>query len=159
MRPARADWQSSSGCLAGDMRTLRWMNERFRLEAISDLTPQFWYAWLDQRLAHGISPNTLNGELSVMKHFVYFLQDQDRPVCERFLLVDRLEEGINLPKDVPIEQLRLLQKAIHAQTVNGNVGARRLGRMDLAWFLLMLHSGLCTGEVRNLKLADIEWEA
>jgi integrase len=30
--------------------------------------------------------------------------------------------------------------------------------MDLAWFLLMLHSGLRTAEVRNLKPQDIEWE-
>ena len=31
--------------------------------------------------------------------------------------------------------------------------------MDLAWFLLMLHCGLRTCEVRNLKLGDIEWDA
>jgi len=138
-------------------RPLRWMHERFRLNEISDLTPQLWYAWLDHRLANGISPNTLNAELSAMKSFVYFLQERDRPVCERFLLLERLEAGNRLPKDVPIDQLRLLQKAIHAQVANGNRGQRRMGRMDLAWFLLMLHSGLRTGEIRNLKLRDIEW--
>jgi integrase len=31
--------------------------------------------------------------------------------------------------------------------------------MDLAWFLLMLHGGLRTCEIRNLKLGDVEWEA
>jgi integrase len=30
--------------------------------------------------------------------------------------------------------------------------------MDRAWFLLMLHSGLRTAEVRRLTLADIDWE-
>jgi integrase len=29
--------------------------------------------------------------------------------------------------------------------------------MDRAWFLLMLHSGLRTGEVRRLRLADLDW--
>ena len=31
--------------------------------------------------------------------------------------------------------------------------------MDLAWFLLMLHCGLRTCEIRHLKLQDIEWDA
>jgi integrase len=30
--------------------------------------------------------------------------------------------------------------------------------MHLAWFLLMLHAGLRTGEVRRLTPADIDWE-
>jgi integrase len=34
-----------------------------------------------------------------------------------------------------------------------------VGLLDLAWFLLMLHCGLRTCEVRHLKLGDIEWEA
>jgi integrase len=71
--------------------------------------------------------------------------------------VDPLEEGDRLPKDVPIEQLRLLQKGIQTQVLIGNAGEKRMGRMDLAWFLLMLHSGLRRCEVRSLKLSDIEW--
>ena len=140
-------------------RPLRWMNEHFRVKDVSNLTPQLWYAWLDKRLSDGIGASTLNGELSALKHFVYFLRDLGRPVSERFILVDRLVENKTLPKDVPIEQLRLLQKAIQKQIHTGNAGQRRLGRMDLAWFLLMLHSGLRTGEIRCLKLSDIEWEA
>lgn len=140
-------------------RALRWMFDEYRLKEIEGLTPQVWYAWLDKRLADKISASTLNGELSALKHFVYFLQDLGRPVCERFLLIDRLEENKTFPKDVSIEQLRLLQKAIQKQTLSGNFGERRLGLMDLAWFLLMLHSGLRSGEIRALKPSDIEWES
>jgi len=35
---------------------------------------------------------------------------------------------------------------------------RRMGQLDCAWFLLMLHSGLRTGEVRRLQLRDIDRE-
>lgn len=140
-------------------RLLRWMVGQFRLTEIEDLTPQLWHAWLDKRLADGISANTLNGELSTLKHFVYFLQEHDRPVCERFLLVDRLDESKKLPRDASLEQLQLLQRAIQAEMKSPYGGARRQGRMDLAWFLLMLHSGLRAGEVRCLKLSDIEWES
>jgi site-specific recombinase XerD len=129
------------------------MAERFPLQETRDLTPKLWDAWVDQRHADGISPKTLNRTLSLLKHFLYFLQDHDRPICERFLLLDYLDKGEDLPKDIPIAQLRSLQGCIQGETKQG------LGRMDLAWFLLMLHSGLRTGEVRHLKLKDIEWEA
>jgi integrase len=101
---------------------------------------------------------TTNGELSSLKHLVHFLHEHDRPVCERFLLVDYLNVSQQLPKDVPIDHLRRLQQAIQAQAAVSHAGWRRIGRMDLAWFLLMLHSGLRTCEVRFLRLQDVDWE-
>ena len=94
-----------------------------------------------------------------MKQLVRQAESSEKPFCARFLLVDYLKEADDLPKDIPLGQLRSLQAAIQAQAVTGNAGMRRLGVMDLAWFLLMLHSGLRTGEVRRLKHSDIEWEA
>jgi integrase/recombinase XerD len=138
-------------------RSLRWMAAHCQLADLAQLTPQVWYAYLDERLAAGITADTLNGELSSLKHFVFYLQEHDRPVCERFLLVDYLAEGVHLPKDVPTDQLRGLQQAIHRQATATHAGWRRIGRMDLAWFLLMLHSGLRTCEVRSLRLQDIDW--
>ena len=72
--------------------------------------------------------------------------------------MDYLDEGKDLPKDVPTDQLRMLQQAIQRQAAVTHAGWRRIGRMDLAWFLLMLHSGLRTCEVRSLRLQDIDWE-
>jgi integrase/recombinase XerD len=138
--------------------SLRWMAGH-GLRDITDLTPQLWYAYLDQRLAAGISPKTVNGELSSLKGMVFFLRDQERPVCERFLLVKTIEDGGDFPKDIPLESLRRLEQAIRAEAASTHAGRRRTGRMDLAWFLLMLHSGLRTAEVRNLKPKHIEWEA
>lgn len=139
-------------------RSLRWIVAHCTLDDLSMLTPQVWYAYLDERLATGITANSLNSELSSLKHLVFYLQEHDRTVCERFLLVDYLDEGINLPKDVPTDQLRVLQQAIQRQATVTHAGWRRIGRMDLAWFLLMLHSGLRTCEVRSLRLKDIDWE-
>jgi site-specific recombinase XerD len=138
---------------------LRWMVEQMHLDQIEALTPQIWYAYVDQRLAAGIQPSSLNTELSELKHFVHFLHGNGRAICERFLLVETLDIGFRMPKDVPLEGLRKLQAAIQAEANLSHMGRRRLGRMDLAWFLLMLHCGLRTGEIRRLKLRDIEWEA
>jgi site-specific recombinase XerD len=138
--------------------SLRWLAGQGLVHTIAELTPLTWYAYLDHRLGSGRNPKTPNGELSVLKNMVYFLREHDHPVCERFLLVEALEEGDDLPKDVAVADLRKLQEAIQAEAASAQVGRCRGGRMDLAWFLLMLHSGLRTAEVRNLKSKDIEWE-
>ena len=138
--------------------SLRWMVEQFEFNEIRDLTPQVWFTYLDYRLDAGIAPKTVNKELSGLKHLVHFLQENGRQVCERFLLVDYLEDGLCLPKDVPVEHIRRLQQAIEAQAALTHAGWRRIGRMDLAWFLLMLHCGMRTCEVRFLRLQDVDWQ-
>jgi site-specific recombinase XerD len=136
-------------------RPLRWMAAHFELGEIGDLTPVLWEAYLDMRLADGIQPRTTNSELLELQHWLRFLQDQGRPVCARMLRVERLFEGKSLPKDVPVDQLRTLQEAIRAEAVSDERGRSRTGKMDLVWFLLMLHSGLRTCEVRDLRFADL----
>jgi site-specific recombinase XerD len=138
---------------------LRWMVEHQGLKEIRDLTPQVWFAHLDVRLAAGIKPASVNSDLSELRHFVYFLRGLGREVCERFLLVEPLKAGWRMPKDVPLEQLKRLQATIQMQANSSHAGHGRIGRMDLAWFLLMLHCGLRTCEIRHLKLQDIEWDA
>jgi integrase len=82
-----------------------------------------------------------------------------RAVCERFLLVEPLDIGFRIPKDVSLDGLRKLQTVIQTQANSSHMGYRRIGRLDLAWFLLMLHCGLRTCEVRNLKLQDVDWNS
>jgi site-specific recombinase XerD len=133
---------------------LRWMSEYQGVKDIRDLTPQVWYAWLDHRLEKNMKPATVNCDLTSLRHLVQFLQGLDRVVCEKFLLVEPLDIGFQIPKDVSLDGLRKLQAVIQAQA--NSLG--RVGVMDLAWFLLMLHCGLRTCEVRNLKLTAIEWD-
>jgi site-specific recombinase XerD len=151
-------FERSRDLLCSLTRPLRWIAAQYPLEDMSVLTPQTWFAYLDARLADGVNPTTTNRELAAVKHLVYHLRDQGRTVCERLLLVDYLEESANLPRDVPLEQLRTLLREIRRRAASPRANLRRDGRMDLAWFLLMLHSGLRTGEVRFLRLADIDWE-
>ena len=138
---------------------LRWIVEHFPLNSLADLTPQVWFAYLDQRLENGVSAKTTNSELSRLRHLTFFLREHDRPICERFLLVDYLKEAQPLPRDVPVDQLRRLLETIRLQAAATHAGWRRTGRLDLAWFLLMLHCGLRTCEVRSLRMEDIDWTA
>ena len=134
---------------------LRWMAERQGVKDVRDLTPQVWYAYLDHRLEKNIKPATLNSNLTSLRSLVQFLRGLDRVVCERFLMIEPLDIGFRMPKDVSLDGLRKLQAVIQLQAAS----SERLGLMDLAWFLLMLHCGLRTCEVRNLKLQDIDWES
>lgn len=138
---------------------LRWMAEQAGVQVIANLTPQAWDAWLDHRLEAGAKPATVNADLTSLKCFAQFLRESGQAVCERFLLVEPLDIGFRLPKDVPLAGLRKLQAAIQAQAAAPQPGRQRIGRLDLAWFLLMLHCGLRTCEIRSLKLQDIQWEA
>ncbi len=139
-------------------RPLRWMAEHRHLESIPDITPDRWYDYLETRLVEGISPITVNSELRRVQSFLEYLESANLPVCRRMLLVDALEEGYRLPKDAPIEQLRAIQSEIQAQAASFHSSKRRMGVLDMAWFLLMLHGGLRTGEIRRLKIQDIDWE-
>ncbi|MEO6063440.1 MAG: tyrosine-type recombinase/integrase [Thermoflexales bacterium] len=128
------------------------------LEAPEDITPARWYAYADARLASGISPTTLNGELTALRGWLWWLHDDAHPICARMLKVRPLRAPARLPKDLPPEATRALQRAIEVETFATEPGIRRRAGMDLAWFLLMLHSGLRTGEIRRLRLPDLDWE-
>jgi site-specific recombinase XerD len=139
-------------------RSLRWMARHATLTDAADLTPALWFDYLDARLEAGRSPNTVNGELSELQQFLLFLADQDRPICQRMLRVKRLKKDAPLPRDVPLDQLRLLLQQIETEANSSHAGWRRMGVLDRAWFLLMLHSGLRTGEVRRLRFPDLDLE-
>ena len=129
----------------------------------ADLTPTVWYAYVDARLANGIAQSTLNGTLFSLKGWLSWLDDfadTDDPqlrVDPRMLKLQPLRQPSRVPKDVPIDDLIKLQRVIELEAINPNPHTRWRGTMDLAWFLLMLHAGLRTGEVRRLRLDDIDW--
>ncbi len=151
-------YRSTYNLLGVLTRSLRWMAAHATLNSIEDVTPTLWFAYVDARLAADIQPVTLNNELHALQNFLLFVADQDRAVCARMLRVDELETGPRLPRDAPIEQLCRLLNEIENAVTSPHAGVRRMGLLDRAWFLLMLHSGLRTGEVRRLQLADIDGE-
>jgi site-specific recombinase XerD len=136
--------------------SLRWMAAHTRLNDIGDVTPALWFEYVDSRLATGIKPATLNRELNDLQELLRFLDDEGRPVCQRMQRVKVLPIGDRLPRDVPVDQLQRLLQEIEAEAAASEIGPRRMGIMDRAWVLLMLHCGLRTGEVRRLRRSDLD---
>jgi integrase len=151
-------YRSTYNLLGVLTRSLRWMAAQVTLQSVADITPKIWFAYVDARLAQEIQPVTLNSELHTLQNFLRFLADQDRAICVRMLRVDELDMGPRLPRDAPLEQLRRLLTEIEKEITAPRARVQRMAVMDRAWFLLMLHSGLRTSEVRHMQLTDIDWE-
>ena len=71
------------------------------------------------------------------------------------MAVTPLDSGDPLPRDVPPGQLRQLLHQIQ-QDIDTGVESQRQALMDRTWVLLMLHSGLRTGEIRHLRLDNLD---
>ncbi len=136
---------------------LRWMAQHAALDQPARITPAVWDGYLSARLTAGRSPVTVNNELGRLQSFLLFLEDEAQPICQRLLRVEPITQAQRVPRDLPIEQLRALLGAIETVAASPHALCRQMGTMDRAWFLLMLHSGLRTGEVRRLRLGDIDW--
>lgn len=156
--PPERRYELSVDCVSELTRPLRWLVAHFMLNSLADLTPEAWDVYLDARLLDGLKPISLNDELRRLQGWLHFLVDAGRPVCRRLLRIAPLEEGPRLPRDAPVEQLRCLLQVVEMLAHSSHAGLRRMGLMDRAWVLLMLHSGLRTGEVRRLRLSEIDWE-
>jgi len=137
---------------------LRWMATHAILNRLSDITPNLWEDHVAARLEAGLSLSTINHDLHDLQSFLHFLVEVGRAVCERMLRVTIMPKTQTLPRDVPPEQLRRLLQAVERATTSPHPTTRNLAIMDRAWMLLMVHSGLRTGEVRQLRLSDIDWE-
>lgn len=139
--------------------SLRWMASHVVLDSIEELTPTLWLDHVDARLDAGIQPATLNRELRDLQHFLRFLADEGQPICQRTLRVEPQKAGARLPRDLSLDRQRRLLRQIEAKVASGPPGSRRQALLDRAWILLMLHSGLRSGEVRRLRLSDLNLEA
>jgi site-specific recombinase XerD len=136
--------------------SLRWMAVHAPLDSIEEIAPALWFDYLDDRLDAGRSHSTINTHLRILQDFLRFLAEQERPVCQRMLRVRPIECGSRLPRDVPQEHIQQLIEQIEIDASSTNTRIRRMGIMDRAWFLLMLYSGLRSGEIRRLRRDDLD---
>ena len=113
------------------------------LTCMQELTPRAWFAYVEARLKENIQPSTLNTTLRILRSFLCYVQSAGQPICNRMVEVRPLKTGQPLPRDLPIEQVKSLLNAIQSD-------------LDRAWFLLMLHSGLRTCEIRDLRGRDVD---
>ncbi|TET53832.1 MAG: phage integrase family protein, partial [Anaerolineales bacterium] len=153
-----AQYRAVSTLLSHLTLFLRWAAGQAELSQLADLTPNLWFDYVDERLAAGLKPVTLNGQLREVLSFLRFFADSGRELCRRMMRVEPLNEASRLPRDVSLDRLRVLLAEVERSACDDHAGILRMGIMDRAWLLLMLHSGLRVGEVRRLRLSDLDQE-
>jgi site-specific recombinase XerD len=157
-RPSE-EHQRSMELLSKLTTVLRSMASLGTLRDLRDLTANRWEDHVAARPAAGVGTVTLNHDLLQLQSFLRFLAEAGRSICERMLRVKLMSRSQHIPRDVPIEQLRRLLASVEQAAADANATTRSLAVMDRAWIYLMLYSGLRTGEIRRLRLGDIDWES
>jgi len=156
--PLEKRFQATVNRLTSLTLFLRWSAAHTTLDSIQNLNVKLWNEYVDERLVQGMSPVSLNRELYSCQTFLHFLREQGQPVNERLLRIPRSKKKRSLPRDVSLEKLRILLAEIEKDAASPQKLVQRLGIMDRAAFLLMLHCGLRTCEIRFMKQKDINWE-
>ena len=134
--------QQTRNLLSQLCSSFRWILENFKISCLGDITPKFWFAYVDTRLKSGIQPATLNTTLRALQSFLKNIRESVDAICERMSEVRPLKTGETLPRDISEIQFNELLKQADAY--------------DQAWILLMVHSGLRTCEIRALCWQDID---
>jgi integrase len=148
--------QATVACLSQLTLSLRWIIAQVPLSDAQVITPALWFDYVDHSLEVGRSPVTINIHLYVLQDFLRFQAEIGHPICQRMLRVRTLDRGPQVHRDVPQEHVQRLMQTIESGATAKSTALRRLGAMDRAWFLLMLTSGLRCGEVRRLRLDDLD---
>jgi len=137
---------------------LRYAVKQARLASLKELKTSLWQSYVEERLESGIKPVTLNGELSALKSLVRFHQELGSDVNAGLLCIPRLRQAGRSMENVPIDPLRTILAEIEREIDTDQAKTRYMGLLDKSASLLMLHCGLRSGEVRRLKLTEIDWQ-
>lgn len=120
----------------------RWITSNSSISSTSKITPKLWFAYVETRLKSGIKPTSLNTTLRVVQSFLKFVHHSGCAICERMLEVRPLKADDPLPRGITETQLNHLLEHVNLH--------------NYAWILLMVHSGLRTCEIRNLRWQDVD---
>ena len=149
--PAERRRENSQTLLSHLTLPLRWLAAHGRLTYPLQISAADWRAYVAARLAAGTQARTLNAVQRLLGDFAHWLAEQGAPLGLAFLAVEPLKAARLLPRDLTPRQASRLRAALPT-------GPTRQTALDQAWFHLMLFSGLRTGEIRALRLEQLDLE-
>ena len=124
---------------------------------IEELEPRHVNAYIDERLRLGRVPATINAELSELRSFLRFLQEEGLPVAETLLHIPGLKQPDCLPRALSDEQVGELRDEMAARVAKSRTFRQQNeARMAQAAFTLFWQGGLRLGEVQALRLEDVD---
>lgn len=154
-RPARLN-QAILRFWSSHTRLLRWLFAHYPITALNDIRREQVFAYIDQRLAAGYSPKSVNQELRAFQAVLCFLQERDLAVPQALLRLPGLKEPDALPRFLTDEQVYKLRADLEARVIAAsNPTQQRNVLLDRAAFYLLWQGGMRLGEVEELRLDDL----
>ncbi len=133
----------------------RWLLDEEHIGSLADLHRVHVQHFVDTRLTTGISPSTVNRELSELWALLRYYEERGVAICPSVFRVPRPKEGERLPRFLSEDAYRRLEQQVIQTTQAGT----RDDWLDRAWFYLFSEAGLRLGEVCDLQLGDIDLTA
>lgn len=138
------------------LRTLRsiwhWLIAEEGLSSLEALRRVHIQNYIAMRLTNGLSPATVNRELSELWALLRYYEERAVAISPGVFRVSRPKEGTRLPRFLSEADYQRLEQHLLVQTQ----ARSRDDLLDRAWFYLLSEAGLRLSEVRDLKLADID---
>ena len=154
-RPARLN-ENILRFWSGHTRLLRWLFAHYPIKELSHIRREQIFAYIDERLADGYNPKSVNQDLRAFQAALRFLQERDFAVPQALLRLSGLKEPDALPRFLTDEQVSRLRADLETQLRQAaNPTQQRNALLDRAAFYLLWQGGLRLGEVEELRLDDL----
>jgi site-specific recombinase XerD len=154
-RPARLN-EAILRFWSGHTRLWRWLFVHEDIQAISHIKRTHLFAYMDERLAAGYSPKSVNQDLRAFQATLHFLQEREFAVPRALLRLPGLKEPDSLPRFLTDEQVGRLQIDLEQRVAQAQTPSQqRNALLDRAAFYLLWQGGLRLGEVEELRLDDL----
>jgi len=123
--------------------------------SVSDLHIEHVLQFVKTRLDLGRSAKTVNGSLSALRSFLFFLKEDGECIHPSLEHIQRLKEDECLPRYMTLDQVRKLKNEIErrVQQVSG-LDTLRDALMIRSVFYLLWQGGLRLGELEALTFTD-----
>lgn len=154
-RPARLN-QAILRFWSGHTRLWRWLFAHESIQAISDIKRAHLFAYMDEQLAAGYNPKSVNQDVRAFQSTLHFLQEREFAIPRTLLRLPGLKEPDSLPRFLTDEQVGRLQADLEQRVIQANTPSRqRNALLDRAASYLLWQGGLRLGEAEELRLDDL----
>lgn len=158
-RPSRLG-QMTYQFWAKSTRIWRWLFVEAEIRAVTEITRDHLFAYIDEQLVAGYKVATINLDLHTFQGTLRFLQQQGIAVPNALLTLPGLKKPQSLPRFLTDAQVVALRDDLRQQVEQTRtVAARRNAHLDLAAFYLLWQCGLRVGELEDLQQADVDLAA
>jgi integrase/recombinase XerD len=136
-------------------RIWRWLLEQEAIRCTADLQRAHVQRFVEARLADGISPVTVNNELTALWAFLHYLEEHGDPIRPSVFRVKRPKRGKALPRFLSEDEYQQLERTVLQTTQHGE----RDDLLDRTWFYLLSEAGLRISELCDLRLGNVNLTA